>query len=55
MGCIAIQSLCPRHGQAGRAGARGVGRAGAGRRRVLGGTMLGAGCATGAQARRQAC
>ena len=42
MGCFAIQSLCPRHGQAGRASARGsqAGRAGAGRRRVLG-----AGCA----------
>ena len=36
MGCIAIQLLCPRHGQDERAGAWGAGLANAGRRRVLG-------------------
>ena len=41
MGCIAKQSLCPRHGQAGRTGERGAGRAGGVRRR--GAQVLGAG------------
>ena len=38
MGCIAIQLLCPRHGQAERASAQ-----------ALGGTMLGVGRAAGAR------
>ena len=45
MGCIAIQLLCPRHGQAERTGELGAGSTGAGHRLVLG-----PGSAAGAQA-----